>query len=51
LRGAGFRILQVPDTPKEFVGQYLLFAYLDQVVRQMRGFMYPEVRTGVGEWI
>ncbi len=45
---AGFRILQVPDTPQEFVGQYLLFAYLDQFVRQMRGFMYPEVRTGRG---
>ncbi|MDM8558193.1 AAA-like domain-containing protein [Candidatus Parabeggiatoa sp. HSG14] len=45
---AGFRILQVPDTPQEFVGQYLLFAYLDQFVRQMHGFMYPEVRTGRG---
>ena len=45
---AGFRVLQVPDTPQEFVGQYLLFAYLDQFVRQMRGFMYPEVRTGRG---
>jgi len=45
---AGFRILQVPDTPQEFVGQYLLFAYLDQFMRQMRGFIYPEVRTGRG---
>jgi hypothetical protein len=45
---AGFRVLQVPNTPQEFVGQYLLFAYLDQFVRQMRGFMYPEVRTGRG---
>lgn len=45
---AGFKILQVPDTPQEFVGQYLLFAYLDQFVRQIRGFMYPEVRTGRG---
>jgi hypothetical protein len=45
---AGFRILQVPETPQEFVGQYLLFSYLDQSVRQMRGFMYPEVRTGRG---
>ncbi len=45
---AGFKILQVPDTPQEFVGQYLLVAYLDQVVRLVRGFMYPEVRTGRG---
>lgn len=45
---AGFNILQVPDTPQEFVGQYLLVAYLDQVVRLVRGFMYPEVRTGRG---
>lgn len=45
---AGYRILQVPETPKEFVGQYLLFAYLDTFVRQVRGFMYLEVRTGRG---
>jgi hypothetical protein len=45
---AGYRILQVPDTPKEFVGQYLLFAYLDTFVRQVHGFMYLEVRTGRG---
>ncbi len=45
---AGYRILQVPDTPQEFVGQYLLFAYLDQFVRQIRGFMYTEVCTGRG---
>ncbi|MEN8220649.1 MAG: AAA-like domain-containing protein [Pseudomonadota bacterium] len=45
---AGYRILQVPDTPQEFVGQYLLFAYLDQFVHQIRGFMYTEVRTGRG---
>jgi len=46
---AGYRILEVPETPKEFVGQYLLFAYLDQFVRQVRGFMYVEVRTGRGQ--
>jgi len=46
---AGYRILQVPETPHEFVGQYLLFAYLDQFVHQIRGFMYTEVRTGRGQ--
>ena len=45
---AGYRILQVPETPKEFVGQYLLFAYLDQFVRLVRGRMYLEVQTGCG---
>jgi len=45
---AGYRILQVPDTPQEFVGQYLLFSYLDSFVRQVHGFMYIEVRTGRG---
>ncbi len=45
---AGYRILQVPETPKEFVGQYLLFAYLDQFVRLVRGRMYLEVQTGRG---
>ncbi|MDM8561194.1 AAA-like domain-containing protein [Candidatus Parabeggiatoa sp. HSG14] len=45
---AGYRILQVPETPHEFVGQYLLFTYLDTFVRQVRGFMYLEVRTGRG---
>lgn len=45
---AGFRILQVPDTPREYVGQYLLFAYLDQFVRQVRGAMHMEVQTGRG---
>ena len=45
---AGYRLLQVPETPKEFVGQYLLFAYLDQFVRLVRGRMYLEVQTGRG---
>ena len=44
----GYRILQVPETPKEFVGQYLLFAYLEQFVRLVRGRMYLEVQTGRG---
>ena len=45
---AGYRILQVPETPKEFVGQYLLFAYLEQFVRLVQGRMYLEVQTGRG---
>ena len=45
---AGHRILEIPQTPKEFVGQHLLFAYLDSFVGQIRGFMYLEVRTGRG---
>ena len=45
---AGFRMLQIPDTPHEYVGQYLLFAYLDQFIRLVEGHMYLEVRTGRG---
>ena len=45
---AGFRILQVPDTPQEYVGQYLLYAYLDQFVRTVGGTMFLEVPTGRG---
>lgn len=45
---AGFRILQVPDTPQEFVGQYLLFAYLDEFVRLVGATMHLEVPTGRG---
>ncbi len=44
----GYRILQVPDTPKEFVGQDLLYAYLDQFVSIIRGAMFLEVQTGRG---
>lgn len=44
----GFRILQVPDTPQEFVGQDMLYAYLDQFVSIVRGAMYLEVQTGRG---
>ena len=43
---AGFRILQVPETPKEYVGQDLLYAYLEQFVGLIRGTMYLEVQTG-----
>ena len=45
---AGFRILQVPETPQEFIGQHLLFAYLDQFVTSINGTMYMEVPTGRG---
>ena len=45
---AGFRILQVPETPQEFIGQHLLFAYLDQFVISINGTMYMEVPTGRG---
>ena len=45
---AGFKILQVPETPQEYVGQYLLFAYLEQLVQKMGAVMYPEVQTGRG---
>lgn len=45
---AGYRILQVPDTPQEFVGQYLLFTYLDEFVRMVRATMHLEVPTGRG---
>ena len=44
----GFRILQVPETPKEYVGQDLLYTYLDQFVSLIRGVMYLEVQTGRG---
>ena len=44
----GFRILQVPETPKEYVGQDLLYAYLDQFVSLISGTMYLEVQTGRG---
>ncbi|MDE0483393.1 MAG: AAA-like domain-containing protein [Candidatus Poribacteria bacterium] len=45
---AGFRILQVPDKPQEYVGQHLLYAYLEQFIRSVGGNMYLEVQTGRG---
>ena len=45
---AGFKILQVPDTPQESVGRHLLLAYLDQFVKLIGGFMHIEVQTGRG---
>ena len=44
----GFRILQVTDTPQEYVGQHLLYAYLEQFVRSVGGNIYLEVQTGRG---
>ncbi|MYK19928.1 hypothetical protein F4055_17465 [Candidatus Poribacteria bacterium] len=45
---AGFRILQVPETPQEYVGQHLLYAYLDHFVRLVGANMFLEVQTGRG---
>ena len=45
---AGFRILQVPEAPQEYVGQYLLYAYLDHFVRIVGADMFLEVQTGRG---
>ena len=44
----GFRVLQVPETPKEHVGQSLLYAYLDHFIRTIRADMFLEVQTGRG---
>ncbi len=44
----GFRILQVPDKPQEYVGQLLLYAYLEHFIRNVGGSMYLEVQTGRG---
>jgi len=44
----GRKIFVVPEIPKEFVGQYLLLAYLDLFVRKIGGHLYPEVPTGRG---
>ncbi len=45
---AGYRILQVPETPQEFVGQYLLYAYINEFVKVIRATMHLEVPTGRG---
>lgn len=44
----GFRILQVPETPQEYVGQNLLYAYLDHFIRTINADMFLEVQTGRG---
>ena len=45
---AGYRILQVPDTPQEYVGQHRLYAYLDHFIRVVGANMFLEVQTGRG---
>ncbi|RKU29949.1 hypothetical protein C6499_07720 [Candidatus Poribacteria bacterium] len=44
----GFRILQVPDTPQEYIGQHLLYTYLDHFVHIVGANMFLEVQTGRG---
>ena len=44
----GFRILQVPDTPQEYIGQHLLYTYLDHFVHVIGANMFLEVQTGRG---
>ena len=44
----GFRILQVPNIPRESVGQHLLATYLDGFVHIAGAHMYLEVPTGRG---
>ena len=46
---AGFRILQVPETPQEYVGRHLLLTYLDSFVQTVGGIMSFEVPTGRGK--
>ena len=45
---AGFKILQVPDTPQESIGRHLLLTYLDLFALSVGGFMSFEVETGRG---
>ena len=45
---AGFKILQVPDTPQESVGRHLLLTYLDLFARSVGGALSFETETGRG---
>ena len=45
----GFKILQVPETPQEYVGRHLLLTYLDSFVKAVGGVMFFEVATGAGK--
>ena len=45
---AGFRILQVPETPQESVGRHLLLAYLDAFVRRIGGMIAHRSANGAG---
>ena len=46
---AGFKILQVPDTPQESVGRHLLLTYLDLFARNVGAVLSFEVETGRGK--
>ena len=46
---AGYRVLQVPDTPQEYIGQHLLLTYLEPFVHIIGAGMYIEVQTGRGK--
>ena len=46
---AGYKILQVPDTPQEYIGQHLLLTYLEPFVHLIGAGMYIEVQTGRGK--
>ena len=45
---AGFKILQVPDTPQESVGRHLLLTYLGLFARSVGGVLSFETETGRG---
>ena len=45
----GFKILQVPETPQEYIGRHLLLTYLDSFVKAVGGVMFFEVATGAGK--
>ena len=45
----GFKILQVPETPREYVGRHLLLTYLDSYVKAVGAVMSFEVPTGAGK--
>ena len=49
IRRVGFKILQVPETPQEYVGRHLLLTYLDSFVKAVGGVMSFEVGTGAGK--
>ena len=46
---AGYKILEIPETPQEYVGQHLLLTYLELFVGIVAGSMYIEVHTGRGK--
>lgn len=46
---AGYRILQVSNTPQEYIGQHLLLTYLEPLVHIIGAGMYIEVQTGRGK--